>query len=512
MSRRNITRRLGDYSSAIFQPITDLAALRLQAVNDIQDKTVVYVAEEGLYAYESLSVEADNGILVLEPTVGDGRWVCVARTGAGIADSDWMNSVLNATNTPPGAPVDGSRYLITAVATAAWTGHEEEVGEWSVDALAWTFTPPGEGAVVYDENLGRFFGYAGGWAALEGAFNHALLDNLTAGDPHTQYQKESERNALNGYAGLDGAARIVAAQEYAPVLVAVGLYGDGSDGPVDFNGTSTFLGFATTVGVAPNLVYTLIRDIYCTTLDIRATKVVRTAGFQVNHTGLFTNRGKLHNDGVNAIGSVAGVHIAAEGTLGAARAGGGNGGVTIGLQTINGTVGAGSGGRNVTGNNGGNGGGAGAASGGVAGLGAVPLAIQGDVRGSWFATTARLIDGTSANGGGGGGGGGGISTVNSSAGGGGGQSGGAVKVVGQIYDGAGGIISANGGDGVNGTFIGDGIAGGGGGGNGGWVHLWFGLLASWGTETANAGGAGLGANGGLNGIVGGVGRVVKLVS
>ena len=35
--------------------------------------------------------------------------------------------------------------------------------------------------------------------------SHASLANLTAGDPHTQYQLESEKNAANGYPGLDAA-------------------------------------------------------------------------------------------------------------------------------------------------------------------------------------------------------------------------------------------------------------------------------------------------------------------
>mgnify|MGYP001606876630 FL=1 len=37
--------------------------------------------------------------------------------------------------------------------------------------------------------------------------DHAGLSNLTSGDPHTQYQQESEKNAASGYAGLNASSR-----------------------------------------------------------------------------------------------------------------------------------------------------------------------------------------------------------------------------------------------------------------------------------------------------------------
>jgi hypothetical protein len=37
--------------------------------------------------------------------------------------------------------------------------------------------------------------------------DHAGLANLTTGDPHTQYQQESEKDAASGYAGLSAASR-----------------------------------------------------------------------------------------------------------------------------------------------------------------------------------------------------------------------------------------------------------------------------------------------------------------
>lgn len=38
--------------------------------------------------------------------------------------------------------------------------------------------------------------------------DHAGLSNLAVGDPHTQYQQETEKDAVSGYAGLNAVSRI----------------------------------------------------------------------------------------------------------------------------------------------------------------------------------------------------------------------------------------------------------------------------------------------------------------
>lgn len=45
-----------------------------------------------------------------------------------------------------------------------------------------------------------------------GTTDHATLSNLTTGDPHTQYQKESEKGVANGYASLDSGGTVPDAQ------------------------------------------------------------------------------------------------------------------------------------------------------------------------------------------------------------------------------------------------------------------------------------------------------------
>ncbi len=290
-----------------------------------------------------------------------------------------------------------------------------------------------------------------------------------------------------------------------------GDYGDGSDGAVAFNGSNTFAAFATTTGSAPNLSYTLTRDIFATTITISAGIKVRTAGFIVHASGLVTNAGVLYNDGDAGSGSTGGTNTSAEGTLQSARAGGGNGGTTSGAATSNGSNGTGSGGRNVTGSASGAGGGAGAATGGTGGTAASPTAIQGSIRSRSFNSRGRLMDNTAANGGNGGGGGGATSVTGTAAGGGGGAAGGGIKLVAYGYDGTGGVLSADGGAGANGGSTGDGQAGGGGGGCGGYVHAHVRHLTAWGTVRANGGAFGTGSNGGSNGVAGGAGLVVQLV-
>ena len=66
--------------------------------------------------------------------------------------------------------------------------------------------------------------------------SHASLANLTTGDPHTQYQLESEKNAANGYMGLDsnGRASPTRLGSGTPTS-AVWLRGDGAWASVPFS-------------------------------------------------------------------------------------------------------------------------------------------------------------------------------------------------------------------------------------------------------------------------------------
>jgi len=53
---------------------------------------------------------------------------------------------------------------------------------------------------------GNSHDHAGGDGAQ---IDHAGLSSLTTGDPHTQYQQESEKDAASGYAGLSASSRTI---------------------------------------------------------------------------------------------------------------------------------------------------------------------------------------------------------------------------------------------------------------------------------------------------------------
>lgn len=118
---------------------------------------------------------------------------------------DWQASVLEPTTTPPGSPTTGSRYVVIGVATGAWEGHEEKIAQWN--GSSWDFIVPNKGFTVHVESMGQDMVYngthpSGAWVNIGTSVDHASLLNLTAGNPHTQYQLAADRETANGYAGL----------------------------------------------------------------------------------------------------------------------------------------------------------------------------------------------------------------------------------------------------------------------------------------------------------------------
>jgi len=60
--------------------------------------------------------------------------------------AEWQESVIDRLATPPGSPATGDRYLVTATATGAWAGQENDIAEW--DGTAWVFTTPTTGTYL----------------------------------------------------------------------------------------------------------------------------------------------------------------------------------------------------------------------------------------------------------------------------------------------------------------------------------------------------------------------------
>jgi hypothetical protein len=303
--------------------------------------------------------------------------------------------------------------------------------------------------------------------------------------------KESLANkgANSGYMGLDSTGR--AAQTNLPAL-ALALHlivGDGSDGNLVYDGSSTILGMAPAASL-----YTLTRDIYAGNMTVNTGVKIKTAGFRIFVRGKLANAGTIHFNGADASGITPGASFSNQGSLGISAGAGGAGKTAT---TAAGNGGSGSGGSNVANSAGGNGGDAPSNLGGLGNASAVPAATAGTIRDLGFFNRARLIAAALPNGGGGGGGGGiQLNTGTGTSGSGGGAAGG-VAIACLTLDNTNGIICADGGKGSDATVTGNTVAGGGGGGAAGWVWIAAGIVVATGTIRANGGPFGAGAGAGV---------------
>lgn len=108
--------------------------------------------------------------------------------------------------TPPVSPADGDAYIVPASPTGAWVGQTGKIATYSlvianadtnVKAPGWEFYTPKAGWFIYSEADSGFYSYSGSaWAALT-----MPGVELTA-----------NKNAANGYAGLDASTKVANAQ------------------------------------------------------------------------------------------------------------------------------------------------------------------------------------------------------------------------------------------------------------------------------------------------------------
>jgi hypothetical protein len=81
------------------------------------------------------------------------------------------------------------------------------------------------------------------------------------------------------------------------------IFGDGSDGAVTFDGTTTILGIAPSSST-----YTLTRDIFCTTITVNSGVTIKAAGYRIfaNVSVTINSTGNIQNQGKDASGATAG--------------------------------------------------------------------------------------------------------------------------------------------------------------------------------------------------------------
>jgi hypothetical protein len=287
-------------------------------------------------------------------------------------------------------------------------------------------------------------------------------------------------------------------------ITATAVYGDGSDGAVTFDGTSTVLGL-----VPSGDVYTMTRDIYCSSITVNSAATIITAGFKIFCNGTLANAGVIQANGAAGSAGTGGAGFSVGlatfiGSSGSGGAGGNNGvGSGGGGRSVNTTYdigGAGGAGGAAT-NSGGSGGSVVAPSGASSNVHSLPTAISG---------TEITIPGN-ANGvrgfNGGTGGGGGGSSAATATGGGGGAGGFIVGIYAKTITNT-GAIEALGGAGAAGSGSAA-NAGGGGGGGGGVVILIYNSLTA-GTISVAGGAPGAGFGTGATGVTGSTGLLVEI--
>ena len=307
---------------------------------------------------------------------------------------------------------------------------------------------------------------------------------------------------------------ITAAKLAASVLAGLGAqeFGNGSDGALVFDGSTTILGIVPSSGI-----YTLARDVFATDLTVGAGAKIQTNGFHIYCTG-FCDVHDAHGinaDGPSAPNQFPGTGVTAtfynvtnadKGGSGAGNAGNASTASPQSWPTYagaahdvaGGSTGAGGGGGSITGHDGGAGGAITPATANAGGYG-----LRSAEAGSSINNTVSSQQYSYGSGGGGGGWDGA-----SGLGGGGGNGGRIVYLAASTLKttGGAGTVSADGGAGHAGVSD---PGGGGGGGGGGQIVVTYGTnqgLAF--TVAGGAPGAGLGV-GSLAGAAGHVGKIDK---
>ena len=316
-------------------------------------------------------------------------------------------------------------------------------------------------------------------------------------------QTGSASAPVTSVAGRQGAVTLAVADLADYGAHPSSMFGPGSDGAADLDGTNT-VAWASKAGN----VYTMTRCAYLTTLRVRAgcTLVKRFIPF-VSGTLTVDATGVVADDGNDAVANTAGGTIS---TLTRLPESSGNGGAAGRNTTGNGTPAS-----NTTSAYGGAGGAGGISgggnTGGAGGTLAEPTEQVNTLRGTGFMGGIYLL-GTGATlyrpAGGSGGGSGGATLGTGTATSGGGGSGAAISMIFARQIANAGTIRCNGGAGGNAAATGNGAAGGGGGGGGGYLIVVSNTaLANAGTIQANGGAGGAGAGGGASGAAGAAGTV-----
>lgn len=95
----------------------------------------------------------------------------------------WQRPIINqTTNTPPGSPTKGDRYIVGPAPTGAWTGNAKKI-TW-YDGTVWRFDSPSSGWATYDLSFSppKQYTYDGSaWVAATADMAKAVYDTNNNG-------------------------------------------------------------------------------------------------------------------------------------------------------------------------------------------------------------------------------------------------------------------------------------------------------------------------------------------
>ena len=403
---------------------------------------------------------------------------------------------------------------VSSASTSQATGSATQAGKQSfADTTSgyWLGVDPATGIAQFNIGNGtNYITWDGTTLTIEGGANVTSInipDTTTAESFHVDSSGNSwwGANVASGYAGANAYVLATGAAVFKNVQIGgstvqyvinnsgIFSYGDGSDGAVTWDGTTTILGMAPV-----STVYTLTRDIYISTGILNSSTTIKANGYRIFASVSLTVNGTIDRSGNNGTNGSTTVSLGQ---------GGGPGGAAVPDGYLKGST--------VGGNGGGVGAGPNLAANvsnsiGVSGVPTGGVATPSNVKliANWHLATLLDVSSTGSTvkftSSGSSDGGSGTGTSSGSGGGGGGASAGGVIAIyaRSLTVGATGTISSNGGTGGNGSAGGGSYPSGGqggGGGSGGVVVLIYNVLNNSGSITANAGLAGSGGGGNSNG-------------
>lgn len=145
---------------------------------------------------------------------------------------NWQQNVLNQTNTPPGSPSKGDRYIVTATASGDWAGQEGKIA-WCSNATGpvWSFDTPTEGWQLWDETANAYYYYTGAaWSVVSGGHTQ----NTDTGTTSSTFQLDNDDSGPklknnSGVTEIRNAADDAYANIKAADVVASGNITDGTN-------------------------------------------------------------------------------------------------------------------------------------------------------------------------------------------------------------------------------------------------------------------------------------------